>query len=92
MQCNARTNQDDILMRGTERRGKRVSVYLSDDAGGEVLEADGGVAPVAVLAARAGGSEGAHLALPHELVVRQFQVPFFGRPIFNGGGGVVGAP
>lgn len=47
---------------------------LGDDAGGSVLEADGGLALVAMLAAGAGGLEGVHVALRHELVFRQLQV------------------
>ena len=44
--------------------------------------ADGRLALIAVLATRAGGLEGVHLALFHELLVRQFQV-FFPLPILN---------
>jgi hypothetical protein len=47
-----------------------------------VLDADGRLALVAVLAAGTGGLEGVHLALFHELLVRQFQV-FFPLPILN---------
>ena len=55
---------------------------LSNDTGGEVLDADGGLALIVVLAAGAGGLEGVHLSLSHELLVCQFQV-FFPLPILN---------
>lgn len=47
---------------------------LRDDAGGPVLEPDGGLALVAVLAAGAGRLERAHLALLHQLLVAHPQV------------------
>lgn len=50
-----------------------------------MLEADGGLTLVSVLAARAGGLEGVHVALRHELLVRQPQV--VGGGIGGGGRG-----
>jgi hypothetical protein len=47
---------------------------LGDDAGGAVLEPDGGLAFVPVLPAGAGRLERAHLALPHQLLVAHPQV------------------